>query len=240
MISMKEWMELVDYKITEGGTYGWSCYGPNAYSLDSWNGVHGKGGYSFSIIFSTKSQKVYEVTVCDYTNDRAYRMINPKFVEKHRKEAKQHNVDMDEAWDEVDYVDLEVDDDFIQKCLAIRAGEDYSTDVSVPLDLPDDLLMFAFKCAHAENMTFNDWMNKMLKSFIDKVEEGKYTKEDAQKWRLESEGKPWPLTKEELPTFPLPDSVKEASKKIDQRIWEQSLENMKKQQEDGTWDKGFV
>ena len=30
--------------------------------------------------------------------------------------------------------------------------------------------MFAFKAAHAENMTFNDWMNKMLKSFIDKVE----------------------------------------------------------------------
>jgi len=193
MISIKEWMELVDYKITEGSDYGWDCYGPYSHQLDSWNGVHGKGGYSFSIIFSTKSQKVYEVTVCDYTNDRAYRMINPKFVEKHRKEAKRHNVDMDEAWDDVDYVDLEVDDDFIQKCLAIKAGEDYSTDVSVPLDLPDDLLMFAFKAAHAENMTFNDWMNKMLKSFIDKVEKGEYNKEDAQDW----------LAQNHLPKFPI-------------------------------------
>jgi hypothetical protein len=38
---MKEYMELIDYKITEGGTYGWQCYGPNSYILDSWNGVHG-------------------------------------------------------------------------------------------------------------------------------------------------------------------------------------------------------
>ena len=185
MITMKEWMELVDYKITEGSSYGWECYGPNSYTLDSWNGVHGTGGYSFSIVFSTKSQKVYEVSVCDYTNDRAYRMINPKFQEKHRKEAEHKSVLANQAWDDVDYVDLEVADDFFQKALAIRAGEEYSTDVSIPLDLPDDLLMFAFKCAHAENMTFNDWMNQMLRNFIDKVEAGEYTKEDAQKFLKE-------------------------------------------------------
>ena len=196
MITMKEWMELVDFKITEGSDYGWSCYGPNSYTLDSWNGVHGAGGYSFSIVFSTKTQKVYEVTVCDYTNDRAYRMINPDYVKKHKKEAQARNVDLNEAWDCVNYIDLEVDDDFIQKCLAIREGEDYSTDISVPLDLPDDLLMFAFKAAHEENITLNDWMNKMLREFINKVEAGEYTKEDAQKWRLESEGKPWPLVTE--------------------------------------------
>ena len=167
MITIKEWMELTDCKITEGGDYGWQCYGPNAYTLDSWNGVHGKGGYSFSIVFSTKSQKVYEVSMCDYTNDRAYRMINPKFVEKHRKEAKAHGVNLNEAWDDVDYIDLEVDDDFFQKALAIRAGEEYSTDISVPIDLPDELLLFAFKSAHEENITFNDYVNRALRNLID-------------------------------------------------------------------------
>jgi len=197
MITMKEWMELVDYKVTEGSDYGWQCYGPNAYTLDSWNGVHGKGGYSFSIVFSTKTQKIYEVSVCDYTNDRAYRMIAENKREKHSKEANARNINLNEAWDCIEYTDLEIDDDFIQKCLAIKAGEEYSTDVSIPLDLPDDLLMFAFKCAHAENMTFNDWMNQMLRNFIDKVEEGQYNKEDAQKWKLESQGKPWPFAKDE-------------------------------------------
>ena len=193
MITIKEWMELVDYKITEGDTYGWNCFGPNAYQLSSWNGLHNKGGWSFNIVFSTKSQKVYEVSVCDYTNNRAYRMINPKFVEKHRKESIARGVNLNEAWDDIEYIDLEVDDDFIQKCLAIRAGEDYSTDVLLPLDLPEDLLMFAFKQAHAENMTFNDWMNKMLREFIDKVEKGQYTKEDADNW----------LKENNLPNFPV-------------------------------------
>ena len=196
MITMKEWMELVDYKITEGGDYGWQCFGPNAYQLSSWNGIHGAGGYSFNIVFSTKTQKVYEVSVCDYTNNRAYRMIALDKQEKYRKEAKRNFTNLNEAWDNVDYVDLEVDDDFISKCLAIKAGEDYSTDISVPLDLPDDLLMFAFKAAHAENMTFNDWMNKMLKSFIDKVKAGEYTRENAQDW----------LAENNLPPFPVKDS----------------------------------
>ena len=180
MLTMKEWMELVDYKITEGGEYGWTCYGSNAYSLDSWNGVHGEGGYSFSIVFSTKTQKVYEVSVCDYTNNRAYRMIAETKRKKYAKVAKHMGINLNEAWDDVEYVDLEVDEDFMEKAIAIKEGQDYSTDVSVPLDLPDDLLMFAFKAAHAENMTFNDWMNQMLRDFIDKVEAGEYTRDDAQ------------------------------------------------------------
>ena len=195
MITMKEWMELVGYKITEGSDYGWQCYGPNAYCLDSWNGVHGKGGYSFSIIFSTKSQKVYEVSMCDYTNDRAYRMINPKNQEKHRKEAEHKSVLANQAWDDVDYVDLDVLDDFIQKALAIQAGESYENTVSIPLDLPDDLLMLAFKAAHEADMTFNDWMNQMLKNFIDQVKAGEYTKEDAQNF----------LEENNLPKFPVVD-----------------------------------
>jgi hypothetical protein len=194
---MKEWMELVDYKITEGGEYGWQCYGPNAYCLDSWNGVHGRGGYSFSIVFSTKTQKVYEVSVCDYTNDRAYRMIAENKRAKHTKEATELGVNLNQAWDDVDYVDLEVDDDFIQKCLAIRAGEDYSTDVSVPLDLPDDLLLFAFKAAHEQNITFNEYVNQALRHLIKQVESGEITRDDAQKFVLESAGKPWPLTDED-------------------------------------------
>jgi len=187
MISIKEWMELVDYKITEGDTYGWQCYGPNAYQLNSWNGVHGKGGHSFSIVFSTKSQKVYEVSMCDYTNDRAYRMINPKFQEKHRKEAMERGVNLNEAWDDVDYVELDVVDDFIQKALAIRAGEDYDTRVQVEVDFSDEELLQYMKLAHQRDMTFNEFVEEALRHAIEEVEAGRLTKEDAQKWKLESQ-----------------------------------------------------
>jgi hypothetical protein len=179
---MKEWMELVDYKITEGSDYGWQCYGPNAYRLDSWNGVHGKGGYSFSIVFSTKSQKVYEVTVCDYTNDRAYRMIAENKQEKHRKEALARNVNLDEAWDDVDYVDLDIVDDFIQKCLAIQAGEDYDTRVQVPIDIPDDELLQYMKMAHERDMTFNELVETALRFAIEEHKAGRLNKESAQRF----------------------------------------------------------
>ena len=202
MITIKEWMELTDYKITEGSDYGWSCYGPYSYTLDSWNRVHGLGGYSFSITFSTKSQKVYEVQVHDYTNDRAYRMINPKFVEKHRKEALARDVNLNEAWDGVEYVDLDVLDDFIQKALAIKAGESYDTRVQVPVDFSDAELLQYMKMAHERDMTFNAFVEEALRNALEAVEDGRLTKEDARKFVLESESA-WPFANKELPPFPV-------------------------------------
>ncbi len=193
---MKEWMELVDYKITEGSDYMWSCYGPNAYTLDSWNGVHGKGGYSFSIVFSTKTQKVYEVSVCDYTNDRAYRMINPNKIAKHNKEAESKSVLANQAWDDVNYIDLEVDDDFFQKALAIKDGDDYDTRVSVPVDFSDEELLQYMKMAHERDMTFNEFVEDALRNMIEEVNAGRLTKEDAQRFVLENKDAAWPFEKE--------------------------------------------
>ena len=167
MLTMKEWMELVDYKITEGDNYGWQCFGPNSYQLGSWNGKHDDGGYSFNIVFSTKSHKVYSVEVCDYTHDRAYRMINPDYVKRHEKEAKNRGVNLNEAWDSVEYVDLEVDDDFIQKCLAIKAGEDYDTRVSVPIEFTDAEFATYARMAHEQDITLNQFIERGLRQALD-------------------------------------------------------------------------
>jgi hypothetical protein len=165
MITLKEWMEIADYRITEGSEYGWQCYGSNAYCLDSWNGEH--NGYSFTIIFDNKDQTVYEVQAHDYLHNRAYRMINPEFAKKIKKEAKRRGVNKDEAWDDLKYVDLEVDDDFIQKCLAIRKSEEYDTRVQVPLDLDDDLLFDLMKMAHERDITLNQMVEVVLRQVID-------------------------------------------------------------------------
>ena len=164
---MKEFMELVDYKITEGSDYGWRCFGPNSYQLSSWNGIHGTGGWSANIVFSTKkSQKVYCVEVCDYTNNRAYRMINPDYVKKHNKESKDRGELGNQAWDGINYVDLDVDDDFMQKCLAIRAGEEYDTRVLVPVDFTDEDLLKYMKMAHERDITFNEFVIQALTEAI--------------------------------------------------------------------------
>ena len=166
MISMKEWFELVDYKITEGSDYQWGCYGNHAHMLDSWNGE--QDGYGFTIIFDTKNQTVYEVQAHDYVHNRAYRMINEEFVKKMKKEAKRRDTNKDEAWDEVDYIDLEIDDDFIQKCLAIKAGEEYDTRVGIPVELPDDDMFELMKQAHENDITLNHHIESILRNALDK------------------------------------------------------------------------
>ena len=163
---MKEWMELVGYRITEGSDYMWQCYGSNAYALDSWNGE--QDGHSFTVIFDTRDQTVYEVQAHDYVHNRAYRMINEDFQKKNRKEAKKRDIDKDNAWDDVDYVDLDVDDDFIQKCLAIRAGEDYDTRVSVPMEFSDQELLTYMKLAHERDITFNQLVEQALREAIER------------------------------------------------------------------------
>jgi hypothetical protein len=167
MITLKEWMEVVEYRVTEGSTFCWQCYGDNAYSLDSWNGEH--EGHSFTIIFDTKTQTVYEVQSHDYKNQRAYRLINPDFKSQREVESADRKVPLDQAWDEVNYVDLESDDDWFQKALAIVAGEDYDTRVSIPIDLPEAELMVLFKMAHERDMTFNDFVEQVLREQLDKL-----------------------------------------------------------------------
>jgi hypothetical protein len=174
MITMKEWMELVEYRITEGSAYSWQCYGHDAYALDSWNGD--QDGYSFTVIFDTKDQTVYEVQAHDYLNQRAYRMINEDFQKKLKKEAKRRDVEENMAWElddgtPLEYIDLEVDDDFIQKCLAIIAKEPYDTRVTVPLDLDQDTMYNLMKLAHENDITLNQMVELLLRDMIDNQQE---------------------------------------------------------------------
>ena len=167
MITLKEYLELIEYKINEGSDYGWLCYGSDTHMISAWNGIHGTGGFSFNCVFDTKDQTVYEVEVCDYTNDRAYRMINPDFKSAYDAEADDRGIGTNEAWDGVDYVDLESTDDFIQKALAIRAGEDYDTNISVPLDFTDEELLKYMVMAHERNITFNQFVTEALQAAIE-------------------------------------------------------------------------
>lgn len=167
MITLKQWMELVNYRISEGSDYQWECYGNNAHRLDAWNGE--QNGHSHSIVFDTKTQEVYEATSYDYRNNRAYRLMNPDFVKKHKKEAKHRKVNEKEAWDEVDYTDLEVVEDFIEKATAIENEEtEYDTRIQVPLTLGDDEMFRLMKLAHESDVTLNEYVEKLLRMVIDK------------------------------------------------------------------------
>ena len=168
MITLKEWMELVNYRITEGSEYCWQCYGAEAYSLDCWSGD--QDGYSFTVIFDKGNQTVYEVTACDYANNRAYRMINPDYKFGYDDEAQNRGFDRDQAWDEVNYTDLETDEDFMTKAQAIIAGEPYDTRISIPINLPDDEMLVLMTMAHERDMTFNDFVEDIIRKTLADLE----------------------------------------------------------------------
>jgi hypothetical protein len=184
MLNLKEWMELVDYRITEGGDYGWRCFGPNAHMLDSWNGEH--DGHSFTVIFDTKTQTVYEVQAHDYVHNRAYRMINPAFKQAFDSESHVRGEIGNQAWDDVDYIDLEVDDDFFQKALAIKDGDNYDTRISVPVDFSDEELLKYARMAHEQDITLNQFIENALRAAIDEYDrDPEGSKSRAAQWKAE-------------------------------------------------------
>jgi hypothetical protein len=169
MITLKEWMEIADYRITEGSDYMWNCYGQKAYQLSSWNGEH--DGFSFAIVFDTFDQTVYEVEVCDYAKNRAYRIINPLVRNEHEGEADARNINFNEAWDDVNYIDLEVAEDMLEKARAIAAEEEYDTRVQVPVDFTDQEMLTYMKLAHELDITFNELVERALREAISAYEE---------------------------------------------------------------------
>lgn len=164
-MTMKRWMEAVDFRITEGSDFSWQCFGNSAYCLDSWNGEH--DGHSFSIIFDTKDQTVYEIQAHDYANNRAYRWLAETYRNAWDNEAESRSVNKNEAWENVDYIDLEVLDDMFEKIQGIRSGLSYDTRVQVPVDFSDEDLLTYMKLAHERDITFNQLIEGALREYLD-------------------------------------------------------------------------
>ena len=163
-------MEAVDYRITEGSDFCWDCYGSNAYNLSYWNQDH--NGHSLCIIFDTRTHEVYEVQAHDYKHNRAYRLINPVYQDEYKKESVIRGVEANEAWDNVNYIDLETDEDFLNKSQSIMSGEDYDTRIDMPLRLDDESLFELMKKAHEQDITLNQLVEDILRNVISLHETG--------------------------------------------------------------------
>ena len=169
MITIKDFMETVDYKITEGAQFCWQCYGPNAQSMDSWNGLHDETGYTVSIVFDTKTHVVYQMEAWDYGRDREYRWINPDYLDAIKEESRQRGTKFTESLDDKKFIDLETEEDILEKARAIVLGEEYDSRVSIPLDLPEEDLLLLMRMAHEQDITFNQLMVNVLTDAIERA-----------------------------------------------------------------------
>lgn len=154
MITLKQFLDTINHQVTEVDT--WIGYSELAILLSTWDGDH--NGRSMDIVFSPVTQEVFAVHVHDYKNQRAY-----------RRQIKEFNDDA-QAWDDVDYIDLETDDDLLEKMDAIFNYKEYDERVTIPLNgLPNDVLFTLMMEAHKHDMTLNQYMEKFLSDEINKM-----------------------------------------------------------------------
>ncbi len=157
--------EITDHRITSGSEYQWQCY-PDARYLDY------ESDYAhLSVLYSTVDQTVYCAEVSVKTeawekDKKPYRWLNPDHKDAYHIESKKRKVDPDQAWDDVKWVDLEVEEDFFEKAEAMFNGEEFDNRVQVPLDLDDDLMMQLFMEAHKRDITLNQLVEEILKKVI--------------------------------------------------------------------------
>lgn len=167
MITIKDFMECVEYKISDGYEYQWSCYGSNARGLSYTNEELNDSQVTICIVFDTQDQTVYEMQAWDGPNRVEYRWIHPDYIDSHIEEAAQRNVNWEESFDDHKFVDLEVSEDMLEKASAIYNGVDYDTRIIVPLDLNKEDQYQLMKMAHEHDMTLNDFVADILRETIE-------------------------------------------------------------------------
>lgn len=162
-MQLKDVNESLNHQISGGSEYDWQCYGANARFLD-----YTSSYATSSCVFDTLTQEIYEVHV-EFTNSekRPYRWLNPNTKQTMYDESAYREIDADQAWDDVKWIDLETEEDFLQKASAIFKGETFDTRVSVPLDLTDEELFAMMKLAHEKDITLNQLMVEIMQAVID-------------------------------------------------------------------------
>jgi predicted HTH domain antitoxin len=162
MITIKDFMECIDYRVTGGTEYQWQCYGPNVRYLEFQSG-EGTVSDTVLILFDTVDQTVYEMQAWDYHNEREYRWIHPDYLDAHKKEAKSRNVKWKKSFDDRKFINLEVEEDILEKATAIARGEEYDTRIMVTLDLGDKERVLLMEMAHEADMSLNQFVEHILR-----------------------------------------------------------------------------
>lgn len=161
-------MECINYKISESWKHQWNIYGANAIGIDYWNNKM-QGGVSVNIVYDTVTGTVCEMEAWDYDREKEYRWIHPAYIEGLAAEAAERNVDFKQSIDDRKFIDLEVAEDILEKARAMVRGEEYDERIIVPLDLDDDQLFLLMKLAHEEDITMNQYVEKLLRKEIERL-----------------------------------------------------------------------
>ena len=165
-MQLSEINNTFQHRITDGSEYLWHCYGNNVRSIDYTSKY--ACGY---VVFDTETHTVYEVSVSPVAGawaiePKPYRYINPEYQEAYKQEAINRGIDADQAWDDIKWVDLETEEDFIEKASSMFNGVTFDTRIQVPIDLDNDTMLKLAMEAHKRDITLNQMVEEVLRNVI--------------------------------------------------------------------------
>ena len=170
-MTLHDFFNLFDYKVTEGSEFYWNCFGPNCRFIELKNNEIGG-----SVVFSKLNQEIFQAEVYDEANNVAYRWMPSTAREKYFAECEDRNVPKMEAWDGCDFVDVETVNQFSDVVKSLIQGEppegDLEGDMDVELELPQHVIVFLSLEAHKRNITLNEMINIALREMLTKIENG--------------------------------------------------------------------
>ena len=155
--------EALQHKIVGGSIHQWDCW-PNTRFLDYEN----NGAYA-SVVFNIETQEIYTAEINSNRDFiKPYRWLNPTYKQSYIDEAKEKNVDINIAWDDVKWVDLETSEDWLEKATAIFKNEPFDERVKVPINLEKDELFQLMSLAHERDVTLNQLVENILEDMVNR------------------------------------------------------------------------
>lgn len=160
---LKVYLDVVDYRITDSFEHQYTCAKDN--DILVWCSSDDPI-WSAEIAFSTKTNEVFELNVCDYKNNRYYRYFpSISYREEYLEEERARTTFKLDG--DIEYTELDDEGDFMEKFDSIVHGKSYDTRIVVPVDIPDDVFLKIAKLAHEADLTFNEYCCKVLQSELD-------------------------------------------------------------------------
>jgi hypothetical protein len=169
MISLDTVLDIVNYQITEGSEAMWPCLGSSTYCISSWDRTLNK--YEICAYFDPVTREVFFVEACDYSQDRAYRYINPAWRDVINNWASEKGHDVTTAWDGVNFIELEVESDWVAKAASIVKREDYDARILIEVELDEDTIasLHALHQETAPELSFDEFTSDLVHQYAQRV-----------------------------------------------------------------------
>lgn len=166
MLSLKDYLECVEYHIGETAKYLWNCYGENAYIVDNWTQENKLPSNTITVIYDFCTKLIYEINAWDEINKRQYRWIHPVYIAEFKKECESRRINWKNSIDNWDFIDLESEHDIMEKARAIVGESVYDTRILTRVNLSEDNTLILTNLAEQAGMSISDYISNVLEQTI--------------------------------------------------------------------------